>query len=95
MIYQRKKRRSRVRAESIQIEQENTRARMSGFENDGYVQLKDEQGTIWAGLVEQGPGDLAYYRLRDATGRSLSGVGTPFIRIFRDDRNKTWKGVVE
>ena len=84
MIYQRKGKRSAARPEFIQLEQEGTRARMSSSGSDGYVRLKDEHGNTWAGLVEQGPGDLVYCRLRD-----VSGVATASVRVFRDDRKPT------
>jgi hypothetical protein len=48
MIYQRKGKRSAARPEFIQLEQEGTRARMSGSGSDGYVRLKDEHGNTWA-----------------------------------------------
>ena len=48
----------------MHLEQVKTRARISGYGSDRYMQLKDEHGNVWTGAVESGPNDEIQCRLK-------------------------------
>jgi hypothetical protein len=95
MVYERKRRYSGGASFFIHLEQEKTKECICGYGADGYIRLKDEHGNVWAGSVERGHDDQIYYRLRDSTGRFMTGVANPYSSIFRDERGNTWKGFLD
>lgn len=95
MIYKRKSKHSSAGPDFIQLQEEHTKALISGFATDGQIRLKDEHDNVWAGVVEQDQDDMVRYRLKDAAGRHMTGVGNASIRVFRDDYGNIWRGVVD
>ena len=95
MIYKKLNKRSSVGHDFIQLQQEKTKGWLRGYGDDTFVRLKDDHGNVWTGTAERGADNLVYYHLRDSRGRPISGVATNYTRVFRDDRNTTWKGFVE
>jgi hypothetical protein len=94
MIYKRTSKHSSAGPDFIQLREEHTKALISGFASDGHIRLKDDQDNVWAGVVEQDE-ELVRYRLKDAAGRHMTGIGNASVRVFRDDYGKTWRGVVD
>ena len=95
MIYKKLNKRSSVGHDFIQLQQEKTKGWLRGYGDETFVRLRDEHGSVWVGTAERGNDDLVYYHLRDAAGRPMSGVATSYTRVFRDGKNRTWKGIVE
>jgi hypothetical protein len=76
------------------LEEEKTKARVSGFGYDGNIKLKDEYGNIWLGSAERSYDNTVIYRFRDAKGRSLTGVSDHAVVTLRDEKGRTWKGFI-
>lgn len=95
MIYRRKATRSPVPVDFIRLQEEKTKARLTGFSADGSIRLKDEQGNVWAGVVERSADNILRYRLKDAGGRHMTGVANAGVRVFRDDFGRIWKGIAD
>ncbi len=93
MIFKRESKHRSAGPDFILLQEEHTKAVISGFATDGHIRLKDERENVWSGVVEQGEGDLVRYRLKDAAGRHMTGLGNASLRVFRDDYGNTWRGV--
>jgi len=68
---------------------------MQGFGYGEYIRLRDEFGNIWRGEAELLSDDSVRYRFRDATGRSISGIGDSGGIMLRDDKGNVWRGFVD
>jgi hypothetical protein len=93
MIHGRKSKHSLGAApEYIHVQEERTKALISGFASDGRIRLTDDEDNVWSGVVER-EDDMLRYRLKDGGGRHMTGYGHASVRVFRDDRGRTWRGV--
>jgi hypothetical protein len=93
MLYQRQRRYSTTLTSYLHLEQEKTKARIAGHGWDNYMRSRDEHGNVWTGVVEKGPGGHVRCRLKDQSGRNLTGVSDAGTWTFRDDEGNIWKGV--
>ena len=92
MLYQRRRRYSTTLTSYLHLEQEHTKAKIAGHGWDNYMRLKDEHGNVWTGAVEKGPDDRMRCRLKDQSGRNLTGMSDAGTWTFRDDEGNVWKG---
>jgi hypothetical protein len=95
MIYKRRRRGASEPGGFIQIEEQLTHRRASGFGMGGAIKLEDDTGGIWNGTAERNDDDTIYYRFRDSQGRLISGLGDGTYLMLRDDRGRSWKGFIE
>lgn len=79
----------------FQLEEERNRSKVFGFGSGNFIKLSDEYGNTWVGTSEPGEDNLVYYRFRDSEGRTLTGVSDSNGIILRDQRGRTYKGIVE
>jgi len=76
------------------LEDEKSKARVTGYGHGDHIKLKDDFGNIWIGSAERGSDNSITYRFRDANGHSLSGISEGMSVTLRDERGRTWKGFV-
>ena len=95
MIYRRKGNRSAAPGGYFILEEEASRRRMHGVGFGEYIQLRDEQGTIWKGSAERGDDDIVRYTLRNDSGHTLTGMAAGYGITLRDRNGRIWKGIVD
>jgi hypothetical protein len=95
MIYSKQRKRHSAPGGFFHLEEENTKARVSGYGHGDHIRLKDEYGNIWLGSAERGTGNCVVYSFRDGKGRTLTGVSENLVVTLRDEKGNTWKGIVE
>ena len=95
MIYRKNRNRTGVAGGYFHLENETTKARVTGYGHGEHIKLSDEFGNTWLGAAERGPDNSVVYRFRDGNGRTITGVSDGVGMILRDDKGKTWKGFVD
>lgn len=60
-----------------------------------YVRLRDQFGDKWSGSVERDYNNMARYTVRNATGKSATGVADSFGVILSDHKGKSWRAFQE
>jgi hypothetical protein len=94
MVYRRRSTPSGSRGGFFHLENEKTKARVFGYGHGQHIRLRDEYGNVWSGCAEE-KDDEIYYRFRDRSGRSLTGVSKSAVLVLRDDRGEIWRGFVD
>lgn len=87
--------RKRVPGGFFHLEEEKTKARISGYGHGDHIRLKDEYGNVWLGSAEVGADNCVFYRFRDGKGRMLTGVSENLMVTLRDEKGNTWKGIID
>jgi hypothetical protein len=70
------------------------RSTMFGFGEGDSIRLRDEFGNLWVGSATREDDNVVRYRFRDDHGHYLSGVSDSYGISLRDDKGKTWRGVL-
>lgn len=68
---------------------------MVGYGEGEFVRLRDEQGNVWNGTAEAQEDNLVRYRLRDTSGRSITGISDSYGIVLRDEKGNNWRGFLE
>lgn len=87
--------RARIPGGFFYLEEERTKARVSGYGYGDHIKLKDEYGNEWLGAASLADDSSVTYRFRSSNGRTLSGVSAGSVLTLRDDNGSTWKGFVD
>jgi hypothetical protein len=95
MLYAKQRKRTSSPGGFFHLEEEKTKARVSGYGHGDRIRLKDEYGNMWLGTAERGTGDTVVYRFRDGQGRTLTGVSESKVLTLRDEKGHTWKGIID
>ena len=95
MIYTRQRKRAQLPGGFFHLEEERTKTRVSGYGHGDHIRLSDEYGNVWRGSATRNPDNSVAYRFRDGHGHTLTGVSDSTVVILRDERGRTWKGVVD
>lgn len=94
MIYQHRRRRSRVRSGFYRFENQK-RETVFGFGDGDFVRLRDEYGTVWQGHAEDQGDNTIRFLFRDSDGNRISGMSDDYGIILRDELGNTWRGYVD
>jgi hypothetical protein len=95
MIFTKLRKRQHVPGGFFHLEEEKSKTRVSGYGHGDHIKLKDEYGNVWHGSAVRNPDNSIVYRFRDAKGHSLTGVSDNVAVTLRDEKGRTWKGVIE
>ena len=79
----------------FQLEEERQHTKAFGFGSGSFIKLTDELGNTWVGTCEPGEDNIVYYRFRTSEGNTMTGLSQNTGIMLRDQRGRTWKGIVE
>lgn len=95
MIYRKKTVHSAIPGGFCRLDNERTRAFMSGFGFGEHIHLRDENGRVWRGRAERDADDVVHYSFRDENGHLLSGIGDRHRIVLRDRFGRIWRGILD
>jgi hypothetical protein len=95
MIFSKTRKRQHVPGGFFHLQEEKSKTRVSGYGHGDHIKLKDEYGNVWHGSAVRNPDNSIVYRFRDSKGHSLTGVSDNVGVTLRDEKGRTWKGVIE
>jgi hypothetical protein len=95
VIYRKKRFRGRIPGGYFSLEDESTKTRLFGSGFGEYIRLRDEFGVVWKGTAEMADDNVVRYYFRDEKGRAVSGISDRYGIILRDEKGKTWRGIVD
>jgi hypothetical protein len=76
------------------LENEKTKAKVSGYGHGEHIRLRDEDGNVWFGAAEVRDDEIVY-RFRDHSGRCMSGLANDAVLVLRDEHGNVWRGFVD
>ena len=95
MIYSKQRKRTIMPGGYFHLQEESTKARVSGYGYGDNIKLKDEYGNVWRGSAVRNPDNSVVYSFRNSNGQALSGVSEGSVVTLRDEKGRTWKGVID